>query len=163
MNNIDSTTLREVLKYDPMTGIFTWNKKMSSRALAGNPAGCIRNGYVTIDLFGKRYQAHRLAMIYTYGHCDSKDVDHINGIKNDNRIENLRFATRSENKQNRLTTQPNNKSGYTGVDWHKYSNGWRATITTMRKQKHLGIFATPEEAYAAYVEAKRQLHPFSNL
>ena len=163
MNNIDSTTLREILKYDSDTGIFTWNKKTSKKISIGKVAGCIRNGYVTINLLGKRYQAHRLAMIYTYGHCDSKDIDHINGIKHDNRIVNLRFATRSENKQNRLTTQPNNKSGYTGVDWHKYSNGWRATITTMRKQKHLGIFKTPEEAYAAYVEAKRQLHPFSNL
>jgi len=163
MSQINSTLLHEVLKYDPDTGIFTWNKKISKRNVVGRPAGCLRNGYITIDLFNKRYQAHRLALIYVYGHCDSKDVDHINGIKNDNRISNLRFATRSENKQNRLSIQPNNKSGYTGVDWHKSSNSWRATITTMRKQKHLGTFKTKEEAHAAYLEAKRKLHPFSNL
>jgi hypothetical protein len=163
MNEINFTLLHQVLKYDPDTGIFTWSKKISSRSVVGNPAGCLRNGYITINIFKKRYQAHRLAMIYVYGHCDSKDVDHINGITHDNRIANLRFATRSENKQNRLSTQPNNKSGYTGVDWHNRSQGWRATITTMGKQKHLGIFKTKEEAYAAYLNAKRQMHPFSNL
>lgn len=163
MNTIDSTLLREILKYDPNTGIFTWNKKIAKRIVVGKTAGCLRNGYITINIFGKRYQAHRLALVYVYGHCDSYDVDHINGIKHDNRIVNLRFATRSENKQNRLSIQPNNKSGYTGVDWHKSSQGWRATITTMGKQKHLGIFDTKEKAYEAYVKAKRELHPFSNL
>jgi hypothetical protein len=163
MNHIDSTLLREILKYDPDTGLFTWQKKICKRTVIGNSAGCLRNGYITINLFGKRYQAHRLAFIYMYGHCNLQDVDHINGIKNDNRIVNLRLATRAENKQNRISIQPNNKSGYTGVDWHKSSNSWRATITTMRQQKHLGLFQTSEEAYAAYVAAKRALHPFSNL
>jgi hypothetical protein len=163
MNHINSTLLREILKYDPDIGIFTWNKKICKRTVIGKPAGCLRNGYITINILGKRYQAHRLALIYVYGNCDSKDVDHINGIKNDNRISNLRLATRSENKQNQISKQPNNKSGYTGVDWHKATKLWRATITTMRKQKHLGLFKTPEEAYATYVAAKRQLHPFSNL
>lgn len=163
MNAIDSTLLREILKYDPDTGLFTWQKKICKRTVIGTVAGCLRNGYITINLFGKRYQAHRLVFVYVYGYCNSQDVDHINGIKNDNRIVNLRLATRAENKQNRISIQPNNKSGYTGVDWHKSSNSWRATITTMRKQKHLGLFQTPEEAHAAYVQAKRQLHPFSNL
>lgn len=163
MSNIDCTLLHEFLQYDKETGVFIWKKKPCRKIPIGKVAGCLRGGYITINLFGKRYQAHRLALIYVYGHCNSKDVDHINGIKNDNRIVNLRFATRSENKQNRLTRQPNNKSGYTGVDWHVVSNGWRATITIMRKQKHLGIFKTPDEAYVAYVEAKRKFHPFSTL
>lgn len=163
MNKINSTLLREILNYDPDTGIFTWKKKICKRIIVGNTAGCLRNGYISINIFGKRYPAHRLALMYVYGHCDSQDVDHINGIKNDNKISNLRFATRSENKQNRLSVQPNNKSGYTGVDWHKASNGWRSTITIMGKQKHLGTFKNKEDAYAAYVEAKRKLHPFSNL
>lgn len=163
MNSIDSTTLREILAYDANTGIFTWNKKISKKIIIGEPAGCLRNGYITINILGKRYQAHRLALIYIHGHCNSYDVDHINGIKNDNRIINLRFATRSENKQNILSIQPNNKSGYTGVTWHKHNKFWRATITTMGKQKHIGLFKTPEEAYEAYVKAKRELHPYSNL
>lgn len=160
MNALDSTLLRQILNYDPDTGIFTWKKKISKKVVIGTEAGCLRNDYVTINIMGKRYQAHRLALIYIHGHCDSYDVDHINGNKSDNRISNLRFATRSENKQNILKKQPNNKSGYTGVDWHKSSNAWRATITIMRKQKHLGIFKTPEEAHEAYIQAKKQLHPF---
>ena len=163
MNAIDSTHLREILKYDSETGIFTWNKKFCSKTIIGKVAGCLRNGYITINIHGKRYQAHRLAMIYTYGHCDSFDVDHINGIKNDNRIINLRLATRSENKQNIKNIQPNNKSGYMGVDWHKSTNMWRATITTMRKQKHIGLFKTAEEAHAAYIKAKKELHPFFTI
>ena len=163
MNNIDSTQLKEILKYDSDTGIFTWNKKISSKTVIGKVAGCLRNGYITINILGTRYQAHRLAMIYTQGYCDSYDVDHINGIKNDNRIVNLRFATRSENKQNILKKQPNNKSGYMGVDWHKATGFWRATITIMRKQKHIGLFKTPEEAHSAYLKAKRELHPFSTI
>jgi len=163
MSQINSTLLHEVLKYDPDTGIFTWNKKISSRTVVGKPAGCMRNGYVSIDIFGKRYRAHRLALIYVHGHCDSKDVDHINGVTHDNRIVNLRFATRSENKQNIRKVQPNNKSGYMGVDWHKATGFWRATITNMGKQKHIGLFKTPEEAHAAYLETKRKLHPFCTI
>ena len=150
--------LKEVLSYDKDTGIFTWNKKICKQTVIGKVAGCLRNGYITINILGKRYQAHRLALIYVYGSCDSKDVDHINGIKNDNRIANLRLATRSENKQNQISKQPNNKSGYTGVDWHKATKLWRATITTMRKQKHLGLFKTQEEAHAAYVKAAEFYH-----
>tara|TARA_R110000868_G_scaffold82690_5_gene233401 strand:- start:305 stop:790 length:486 start_codon:yes stop_codon:yes gene_type:complete len=161
MSSIDSTHLKEILNYDPVTGIFTWRETGSGRKRL--IAGCLRNGYITINIDNKRYQAHRLALIYIYGECNSYDVDHINGIKHDNRIVNLRPATRSENKQNRLSTQPNNKSGYTGVDWKKSVGKWRATITTMRKQKHLGFFNTPHEAYAAYVKAKRELHSFSTI
>lgn len=163
MNKIDSTLLKEILNYDFDTGIFTWKKRLCSRTVIGQTAGCLRNGYITINILGKRYQAHRLALIYTYGHCDSFDVDHINGIKTDNKIVNLRFATRSENKQNIKKIQPNNKSGYMGVDWHKSTGFWRATITIMRKQKHLGLYKTPEEAHQAYLSAKRNFHPFSTL
>ena len=161
MNQIDSTRLKEILNYDPDTGIFTWRN--TGRGKRRIIAGCLRNGYITINIDKIRYQAHRLALIYVYGHCDSSDVDHINGIKNDNRIVNLRFATRSENKQNIRKIQPNNKSGYMGVDFHKSTGFWRATITIMQKQKHIGLFKTPEEAHQAYLIAKRNLHPFSNL
>lgn len=160
MDVLDSTRLKEILNYDCETGIFTWKEKIAKKTIVGGKAGCLRNGYITINIMGKRYQAHRLALIYVHGHCNSYDVDHINGNKSDNRIVNLRFATRSENKQNIIKRQPNNRSGYTGVDWHKSSNMWRATITIMRKQKHIGLFKTAEEAHKAYLEAKKQLHPF---
>ena len=164
MRDIDCTHLREILNYDPETGIFTWKKKTSKKIVIGKIAANLRpSGYMQISLYGRRYMAHRIALIWMYGGCNSFDVDHINGNKSDNRIINIRPATRSENKQNRLSIQPNNKSGYSGVDWHEHSNGWRATITTMRKQKHLGIFKTPQEAYEAYIKAKREFHPFSTL
>lgn len=161
MRHIDSTRLKEILKYDPITGIFIWRGTGKGRKRV--VAGCLRNGYITIDIDKIRYQAHRLALIYVYGECNSHDVDHINGIKNDNRIANLRPATRSENKQNIRKIQPNNKSGYMGVDWHKSTGFWRATLTTMGKQKHIGLYKTPGEAHEAYLKAKKELHPFFTL
>ena len=163
MDEINSTLLKEILNYDPDTGVFTWKKKISKKVVVGSQAGCLRGGYVTINIMGKRYQAHRLALLYVHGGCNSKDVDHINGIRSDNRICNLRLATRSENKQNILRVQPNNKSGHTGVDWHKSTGLWRATITIMRKQKHIGLFKTKEEAAEAYKKAKKELHPFARV
>lgn len=161
MNQIDSTRLKEILNYDPITGIFTWRE--TGKGKKRITAGCFRDGYISINIEKKRYQAHRLALIYVYGECTSHDVDHINGIKTDNRIVNLRPATRSENKQNIKKIQPNNKSGYMGVDFHKSTGFWRATITTMSKQKHIGLYKTPEEAHQAYLTTKRAIHPFSTV
>lgn len=161
MSQIDSTHLREILNYFPETGIFTWKTDFLRKKLKGKIAGYTCKGYIVIGILGKKYPAHRLALIYTYGHCDSKDVDHINNIKTDNRIANLRFATRSENKQNLIKAKSDNISGYLGVS--KNGNGWSAKLHLSGKITRLGTYKTPQEAHTAYVKAKRELHPFSTL
>lgn len=85
----------------------------------------------------------------------SEFVDHINGDRSDNRRENLRVVTKQQNCSN-CKTYKNNKSGYKGVTWSNGANKWRARIRVAKKEYHLGIFDTPEEAYAVYVEAAKK-------
>lgn len=96
---------------------------------------------------------HRLIMGATKG----QDVDHINGNTLDNRRENLRLSTRSENNMNK-GKQRNNKSGYKGVYFCKWTNRWAAQIVVNRKKKLIGRFDTPEEAHEAYKAAALELH-----
>lgn len=86
-----------------------------------------------------------------------EQVDHINHDTLDNRRENLRLATRSQNLMNRIKQQ-NNTSGYKGVSWHKHSQKWRATIKIGSRHTHLGLFDTPKDAYDAYCKAADELH-----
>jgi hypothetical protein len=89
-----------------------------------------------------------------------KDLDHVNKVKDDNRIVNLRLATKQENKQNHSAPQSNNKSGYLGVSWNKRAKKWKAQIQMNGKVKYLGLFKYSKEAYEAYLKAKRELHTF---
>ncbi len=164
MRNSDqlvSERLREVLRYNSETGVFVWITSSGPRAKAGAVAGSHDGqAYWRIQLDGKKYKAHRLAWFYVYGTWP-RSVDHINGDTLDNRLCNLRAASHAENHQNRRTANKGTKVGTLGVDVH---NGmFRARITKAGKQTHLGYFETPEQAYAAYVEAKRTIHPFGTL
>lgn len=150
--------LRELMRYDPDTGIFTRLVSRSSTAMKGRVAGTKNSrGYLQISIDRKLYSAHRLAWFYVYGVWPSCEIDHINRCKSDNRILNLREATGSENQQNRLKSK-NNTSGYKGVFWHKTKQKWYAAILVNSKAIHLGVFKTTEEAYAAYCEAASRLH-----
>lgn len=141
-----------LVTYDPRTGHFTWlvNRKGGARAgtIAGGVAG---NGYLLIGLHGGRYYAHRLAWLFTHGVWPASGIDHINGIKTDNRIANLRPANQAQNNLNRAI-QSNNKSGFKGVS-RDNSTKWRAVIMVAGKYMYLGAFDTPEQAHAAYREA----------
>jgi hypothetical protein len=164
MNNIDSTYLREVLEYNPQTGIFIWKNRTSTCVKIGDIAGWIDfHGYHSIRLNKKIYRAHRLAWLYVYGKFPKMNIDHINGIKTDNRIENLREATTSENGQNKKKSMSNNKSGYLGVSKIKNKDRWCAFIKVNGKNKNLGSFKTPELASIAYINAKRNLHLFNTM
>lgn len=163
MNDIDSTKLRELLDYDPDTGIFIWKVKPCKNKSAGIEAGCITNRYRTIKVLKKLYQAHRLAWMYVYGKFPLKLIDHINGNPLDNRIVNLREATNYENSQNIYKPQTNNTSGFLGVTYIPKKNKWRSKIAVEGKRLSLGYYKTPEDAYKAYIEAKRKYHPFSKL
>lgn len=151
--------LREVLNYDPETGLFHWRKHMSNRRGAGEKAGCIcsQSGYNLIGIKGDVHKANRLAWLYVHGEWPDRLVDHINGNPGDDRIANLRLATHAQNLQNR-GKQKNNKSGFKGVCWHVPSKKWHARIACNGKQHHLGLFATPEDAHRAYIVAAERFH-----
>ena len=116
-----------------------------------------KDGYLVINIKAKNYRTHRVVWMYVHGSFPDGDLDHINRDKKDNRIENLRIVTKSENRQN-LDAQKNNKSGMKGVWFHKQNKKWCASICINRKNKHLGSFATKEEAYAGYKTASKILH-----
>ena len=161
MTELTQERLQELLSYDPGTGIFTNLKSRGNRIKIGSVAGSKNpNGYVHIQIDYKKYQAHRLIWLYVYGEFPEKSLDHINEVKDDNRLVNLRLATHQENHQNQSSPQTNNTSGYLGVCWHKQHGKWLARIMANGKHKHLGLFNTAEEASEAYLTAKRKLHQF---
>lgn len=152
---ITQNELKSILKYDAKSGLFTW-KMTKGRARKGNVAGNKhQSGYISIMYKGKAYQAHRLAWLYEYGEMPEGEIDHINQIKDDNRIDNLRDVDRATNAKNmpQLTT---NKSGYTGISWSKSKKRWRATIGIEGKQFHLGYYAELEDA----IKARRREEKF---
>lgn len=150
--------LREILSYDPETGIFRWIKARGPRS-AGAVAGWVKPGagYIYIRLGTRNYPAHRLAFLYMEGCLPSHTVDHRNGIRDDNRWKNLRHATAAENARNKSVSAAN-KSGYIGVCKPAGRNKWRAQIGANGRNIRLGCFDTREEAARAYEEASRKLH-----
>ena len=161
---MDADLLRSILEYDESTGLFRWKVRRGKRGLVGSVAGSVQsNGYCHIQIDGRAYNAHRLVWLYFHSVWPIKAIDHINGVRHDNRICNLREATHSFNMQNQRRPSKNNKSGFLGVSWHKHSRKWQASIRAAAVCRHLGYFDAPELAYAAYVAAKRQLHPFSTI
>lgn len=149
--------LQELLSYDPETGVFAW-KKRTGRCSAGAIAGCQdERGYVVLSIDGKRYYAHRLAWLYSTGQFPSKNIDHINGEKFDNRIKNLRDVNTQTNLQNLKKAMVTNKStGILGV--RKLRGKFLAQITIEGKETHLGTFNSAEDAHAVYLQAKRRFH-----
>lgn len=147
--DITAERLRELLDYDPETGIFTWKKPASNRCKAGDVAGAVNSlGYIYLTLDWVKYRAHRMAWLYVYGeHCDL-EVDHINGIRSDNRIANLRKATRAQNMLNQTILNPNTKSGVTGVK--ETGSGFSASVSFGTKKINLGVFQSLEAAIDAY-------------
>lgn len=154
--------LKSVLYYDPNTGLFTWickKKIKNNKKYAGYKD---KDGYLIITINGKAYKAHRLVFMYVYGIKPKKEVDHINGIVDDNRLINLREANKSSNLQNQKRAHKNNLStGLLGA--HKQNNLFTSCIRHNGKQIHLGCFKTAEDAHNAYIEAKRKLHPYGTL
>ena len=149
---------RELLDYDPETGVFTW-RVAKGRKSKGMLAGCIDHyGYVQIGIDGTHYKGHRIALLITNGSWPSEHIDHINGIRDDNRIDNLREASQSINMQNLLRPMSGNTSGFLGVCWDTEKQSFLAQIKTNGKNKFLGRFADPSEAHAAYLDAKRRIH-----
>ena len=149
------------LSYCPTTGAFTWVIPASHRVNKGDTAGGINdNGYRIISLDKIKYRAHWLAWYISYGNWPKNQIDHINGVRDDNRLINLREATNAENRQN-MGIRSDNKSGFIGVYYAKWANAWRAEIRVNGNRRKLGYFDAPEKAHLAYLNAKAQLHSFN--
>lgn len=154
---LTQTRLQELFFFDINTGIFYRNQSShSGRWKSGKAGGIDVHGYSTLYVDGKQYKAHRLAWLYVHGVWPVNHIDHINGIKTDNRIVNLRDVPNSVNRQNERQQRKRNKSGYMGVSPNK--SRWMAQIKANGIHYHLGTYDTPEEAYAIYLENKRKLH-----
>ena len=150
--------LRAMLDYDPETGVFTWKVKVRAHTVVGKEAGTPHSeGYRHIKIKGVPYFAHRLAWYYAYGVEPKEQIDHINGIKTDNRIGNLREASNQQNNRN-VGKRKNNKTGYKGVCWNKEKKKFRASCSVNGKTLYLGYYDTSEEAHASYVAFAREHH-----
>lgn len=163
--------LRELLRYEPDTGkLFwkerplnsfdsarigkTWNARYADREAL---TYVHKSGYRQGIVLGLSLKAHRVAWALHYGMWPEADLDHVNCDKGDNRIENLRSASRPQNGWN-VGRPSTNTSGYKGVTFFQQTQKWRARITVGGKVQHLGHFGTPEAAHAAYCEAAKKYH-----
>ena len=149
--------LKELLHYDPETGVFTWRVRTSKSVHIGDLAGCLGNGYVLIRLCSVLYLAHRLAWLYMEGRWPVDQTDHKNGIRSDNRWENLREASGSLNQQNQRKAHKSGTTRFLGV--RCTGKRFQAQINLDGKQCYLGTYPTPELAHEAYRKAKRAMHP----
>lgn len=150
--------LKELLSYDPLTGEFTNIKSGKGRKPVGSVVGSTSNtGYVTSMIDGKNYQHHRLAWLYVHGYLPPEDIDHIDGIRANNRFANLRLASRWQNCQN-TAIRSDNTSGTPGLN--RVGTRWRVRTAVLGVYHHIGYFDTIEEAREAYLEAKARLHKF---
>lgn len=136
----------QVLAYDPETGVFS--RLGAGKAKVGTR---LPSGYTQIMIDGRQHYAHRLAWLYVKGEWPAAMTDHINGDKSDNRIANLRAATAAENQQN---------GSRISVRWNAQRQKWQAAIRVGGKRTYLGLHSAKDDAIAAYLQAKAQLHTF---
>ena len=147
--------LKEVLNYNPDTGVFTWKIINSNAVLNKNYAGGVdEKGYIRIKIDNKKYRAHRLAFMYMVGRWPV-EIDHINLNKSDNRWCNLREANRSQNCLNK-NVKSTNILGVKGVS--KVGNKYSSEISVNGFRKYLGLFNSLEEAKMAYNDAAMFYH-----
>jgi hypothetical protein len=159
-NNITQNELKQLMDYNPETGVFNWLVNRGGPAKAGTVAGRLNSdGHRQISVNNKRYMAHRLAWLYTYGEFPECQIDHKNGEPDDNSMENLRLTPRNQkdNTQNRKKASTNS-TGYIGVT----KNAWNfvAQIQINGKKVYLGSFKTKELAYEARLKAQKELWVF---
>lgn len=151
---------REVFNYEPETGLIRWKFAVSQKVKAGQVAGGLNvaDGYIQIRIDNKIHRAHRIAFLLMTGAWPSGHVDHINGVRNDNRWVNLRDVTQQVNKQNRRLPNRGNPSGFLGVSIDKRNGRFKAKIGVDGRDLNLGVFDTAEEAHDVYLAAKRRYH-----
>ena len=153
----DVERVRELLDYDPETGVFTWRVKRGQMRV-GDPAGRVNTGgYIQIKIDGVAYVAHRLAWLLIYGAPVPPELGHRDGNPSNNRISNLEEVTHQENQMNlNDSLRYDNTSGYRGVTYYKATGKWLAQITVDQQCIHLGYFWNKQDAAAARAEAEKE-------
>lgn len=149
--------LRKLLRYEPDTGRLFWREgtRQFSRQ-SSNGAGTLdSHGYYQIKISGRIYQVHRVCYAIHHGIWPNNHIDHINGDRTDNKIDNLRDITRSENMKN-MKLKSNNSSGFAGVHFDKLNKKWRAQIMVNGRWKHLGRFESIDDAVSARNAAEKE-------
>lgn len=166
-----SDYLHECFEYDRLTGGLIWKerpphhfsadrtRKIINTKISGRAAASSLNGrYLVAAINKKFYLCHRIVWCMHNGSWPDGDIDHINGNKLDNRIENLREVNRSQNMSNIAKPQKNNKSGYIGVFWATREGKWKPVVAHNGKNIYLGLYDTPEDAAIAYNAAATKYH-----
>ena len=160
---VTSDFLRSILDYDPVTGIWTWRARLDRSAswntrYAGHRADHAGpHGYRQLCIDKKSHYAHRLSFLYMTGSLPVADVDHKDLNKSNNRWDNLRLASKSDNQWNRSSSK-NNTVGFKGVAKNSTTGRFVAQIACFGRRYNLGTFHTAEEAHAAYRDAATKLH-----
>lgn len=154
-------TQKEVLSlldYNPTTGNLYWKVSKNNRIKVGDKAGSLtEDGYWKVMIHRKKYYAHRLIWFMVHGCFPTGQIDHINGNRLDNRIENLRDSTNGQNQANKFK-RPNCSSQYKGVSFNKQKGQWRSLISFENKRFFLGYFDSEKEAALMYNEAALKLY-----
>lgn len=161
---IDAELVRAMFDYDQETGTFIRLKTLNTgdKKRIGAVAGYAgKDGYRYLKIGGIRISEHRAAWLHFYGKFPDHEVDHIDGNPSNNAITNLRDVRHCINMQNLNTVSKSSKSGVLGVTPH--ANKWRARIRLNSKGIHIGLFDTKEQAYAAFIAKKRELHEGNTL
>jgi len=153
---MEYSRVKELFDYDPDTGRIFWKEIKPGRS-RGKEAGCVSpSGYRIIMVCGKNYRAHRLIWLFIHGYFPENDIDHINRIRSDNRLKNLREVSKGCNAHNK-TLQKNNTSGINGVNWRSKECVWESRIKVDRKMFRLGKFKDLVEAVASRLAAEQCL------
>ncbi len=156
---LTQSRLKELLDYNPNTGIFVWKVVTSNRVKVGMSAGAIRkDGYISVRLDKQDYLSHRLAWLFVYSIWPSKIIDHKDTIRHHNWIDNLRDISNEENTHNTKRPSKNNTTGFLGVCFDKSRSKFISHIQVAGKNKYLGRFETAQEASSVYLQAKIELH-----
>ena len=157
MKNVSPTRLRELLEYNTTTGQLFWRVDRG-KVKAGKEITCLNGaGYIVVRVDDVLLRAHRAIWAMIYDEWPNTEIDHINGVRCDNRLENLRQATHTENMKN-IKKPATNRSGFKGVSWHYKGQKWQAHIKADGVNHYLGLFDTAEQAHEAYKEASQKLH-----
>jgi len=152
-NKLTQKRLKELLEYNPETGIFVW-KVTNSNVKIGSKAGSKNSdGYIYISVDGKSYRLHRLAWLFVYGYFPKGDLDHKDQIRDNNRIKNLREATQSQNTIN-SKIRSDNTSGIKGVHYCKDNQKWQVSINALGKRVYLGYYENKLEAVKCRFKAE---------